>query len=84
VSIPYVMKAIGRVVIFQEEPKETHVLAVKRIFIYLKVTTYFGLWYLKGNELNMVTYTDADWEGSIDDRISTSVVYFYLHDFLMS
>jgi hypothetical protein len=65
-------------------PKETHVLAVKRIFRYLKGTTNFGLWYPKGNELTMVTYMDADWEGSIDDRISTSGEYFYLGDFLVS
>jgi hypothetical protein len=59
-------------------------MAVKRIFRYLKGTTKFGLWYLKGNEMTMVTYTDADWEGSIDDRRSTSGATFYLGDFLVS
>jgi hypothetical protein len=37
-SRPDVMQAIGHVAIFQEAPKETHVMAVKRIFIYLKAT----------------------------------------------
>jgi hypothetical protein len=32
----YVMQAVGQVAIFQATPKETHVLAVKRIFKYLK------------------------------------------------
>jgi hypothetical protein len=37
-SRPYVMKAIGQVARFQATPKESHVLAVKRIFRYLKGT----------------------------------------------
>jgi hypothetical protein len=59
-------------------------MEVKRIFRYLKGTTEFGLWYLKGNELTMVTYIDADWAGSIDDRRSTSGEAFYLGDCLVS
>jgi hypothetical protein len=43
------------------------VLAVKRIFRYLKGTIEFGLWYPKGNEWNMVSYEDTYWEGSIYD-----------------
>jgi hypothetical protein len=37
-STPDVMQAVGKVARFQEEPKESHVLAVKRIFRYLKGT----------------------------------------------
>jgi hypothetical protein len=37
-SRPYVMHVVGQVVRFQGAPKETHVVAVKRIFIYLKGT----------------------------------------------
>jgi hypothetical protein len=37
-SKPYVMQAIGQVAQFQASPKESHVLAVKRIFRYLKGT----------------------------------------------
>jgi hypothetical protein len=37
-SRSYVMQAIGHVSIFQESPKETHVVAVKIIFEYLKAT----------------------------------------------
>ena len=63
-----VNQVVGLVARFQANPKESHVLAVKRIFRYLKGTTEFGLWYPKGNELTLVAYTDADWAGSIDDR----------------
>jgi hypothetical protein len=37
-SIPNVMQAVGQVARFQVAPKESHVLAVKRIFKYLKGT----------------------------------------------
>ena len=37
-SIPDVMNAVGQVARFQTTPKESHVLAVKKIFRYLKVT----------------------------------------------
>ena len=77
-SRPDIMHAVGLVARFQANPKETHVLAIKRIFRYLKGTTEFGLWYPKGNELTLVAYTDVDWEGNIDDRKSTSGVALYL------
>jgi hypothetical protein len=53
---------------FQVAPKESHVLAVKRIFRYLKGTKEFGLWYPKGKYLSLIAYTDADWAGCLDDR----------------
>jgi hypothetical protein len=37
-SRPDVMQVVGQVARFQVAPKESHVLAVKRIFRYLKVT----------------------------------------------
>jgi hypothetical protein len=83
-SRPDVMQAIGQVAIFQEAPKETHVMVVKRIFKYLKETKDYGLWYPKGNELSLVSYTDAYWVGSIDDIKSTSGETFYLGECLVS
>jgi hypothetical protein len=71
-SRPDVMQAVGQVARFQAAPKESHVLAVKRIFRYLKGTEEFGLWYPKGKDLSLIAYTDADWAGCIDDRRSTS------------
>jgi hypothetical protein len=35
---PYVMQEVGRVARFHATPKESHVLAVKRIFRYMKGT----------------------------------------------
>jgi hypothetical protein len=53
------------------------VLAVKRFFKYLKGTKEFGLWYPKGKDLSLVSYTDADWAICIDDQQSTSGAAFY-------
>ena len=47
---PDVMQAVGLVARFQSAPKETHVIAVKRIFKYLKGAMEYGLWYLKVNK----------------------------------
>ena len=78
------MQVVRLVARFKANSKEAHVLAIKKIFRYLKGTTEFGLWYPKGNELTLVAYTDANWVGSIDDRKSTSGAMLYLGDFLVS
>jgi hypothetical protein len=52
---------------FQATPKESDVLAVKRDFRYLKGIKEFGLWYPKGKDISLIAYTDAYWEGCIDD-----------------
>ena len=83
-SRPDAMHAVGLVARFQANPKETHVLEIKRIFRYLKGKTKFGLWYPKGNELTLVAYTDVDWAGSIGDRKSTSGVALYLGNYLVA
>jgi hypothetical protein len=72
------------VALFQAAPKESHVLVVKRIFKYLKGTKEFGLWYPKGKDLSLISYTDANWVGCIDDRTSTSGAMFYLGEYLVS
>jgi hypothetical protein len=83
-SRPYVTQVVGQVARFQATPKESHVLAVKRIFRYLKGTKESGLWYPKGKYLSVIAYTDADWESCIDDRRSTSGETFYLGECLVS
>jgi hypothetical protein len=79
-----VMQAVGQVAQFQAAPKESHVLAVKRIFRYIKGTEEFGLWYPKGKDLSLIAYTYAYWVGCIDDQRSTSGATFYLGECLVS
>ena len=83
-SRPDVMHAVGQVARFQAAPIEAHVVAVKRIFRYLQGTKEFGLWYPKGNRLDLAAFSDADWGGCVDTRRSTSVAAFFLGGCLVS
>eukprot|EP00253_Pinus_taeda_P001730 PITA_01730 len=75
---PDITHAVGIVGRFQANPKETHLQAVNRIFKYLQGTQNYGLWYPRGTNLTLHAYTDADWEGSVDDRKSTSGGAFFM------
>jgi len=81
-----IMNAVGLVARFQVDPRESHVVAVKRIFRYLKGTLDYGLWYPKDNKFTLHAYTDADWVGDVDDRKTTSGGAFNLegHNFFKS
>eukprot|EP00253_Pinus_taeda_P020637 PITA_20637 len=79
---PDIMHAIGIVGRFQENPKESHLQTVRIIFKYLQGTQDFGLWYPA--DLTVHEYTDADWEGSVDDRKNTSGGAFYMGSRLVS
>ncbi len=90
-SLPYVTtsrvdvkKEIGMVARFQSTPKQNHVQAVKKIFMYLKGTIDFGLWYPSKNSFILRAYSDADWAGCVDDRKSTTEGAFFLGESLVS
>ncbi|GKF74721.1 hypothetical protein Tco_0224165, partial [Tanacetum coccineum] len=57
---------------FQEDPKTSHLEAVKRIFRYIKGTSHLGLWYPKGTGVETIVYADSDHAGGYVDRKSTS------------
>ncbi|GKD05089.1 retrovirus-related pol polyprotein from transposon TNT 1-94 [Tanacetum coccineum] len=50
--------------VYQANPKESHLVAVKRIFRYLKGTPNLGLWYPKGSSFDLKVYFDSDYAGS--------------------
>jgi hypothetical protein len=81
---PDIMHAFCQVGRFQASPKTSHLLAVKRIFRYLKGTTEYGLWYPIGNQLDLYAFTNADWAGCVDDKKSTSGATFFLGGCLVS
>ena len=68
----------------QSAPKESHVQSVKRIFRYLKGTINFGLWYPSKKSFSLKAYLDAEWDGCVDDRKSTSGGAFFLGESLVS
>ena len=57
---------------YQANPKESHLIAVKRIFRYLKGTPSLGLWYPKDSGFDLTGYSDSDFAGCKLDRKSTS------------
>ena len=57
---------------FQANPKESHLIAVKRIFRYLLGTQNFGMWYAKHVSFDLLGFSDADYAGCKFDRKSTS------------
>nr|GEU86225.1 reverse transcriptase domain-containing protein [Tanacetum cinerariifolium] len=72
---PDIMFSVCLCARFQEDPKTSHLEAVKRIFRYIKVTTHLGLWYPKGTGIETVVYADSDHARDYVDRKSTSVEY---------
>ncbi|GJR12233.1 retrovirus-related pol polyprotein from transposon TNT 1-94 [Tanacetum coccineum] len=57
---------------YQANPKESHLIAVKRIFRYLKGTPNLDLWYPKGLIFDLKAYYNSDYAGCNLDRKSTS------------
>ncbi|KAL6331891.1 hypothetical protein AAG906_020239 [Vitis piasezkii] len=63
---------------------ESHLSAVKRILRYLKGTTDIGLWYPKGDNFELIGFSDADFAGCKVERKSTSVTCHFLGHSLVS
>ncbi|GJX63777.1 retrovirus-related pol polyprotein from transposon TNT 1-94 [Tanacetum coccineum] len=63
---------------FQEDPKTSHLEAVKRIFRYIKGITHLGLWYPKGTGVKTIVYADYDHARDYVDRKSTSDVCTFM------
>ncbi|KAJ0623430.1 putative RNA-directed DNA polymerase [Helianthus annuus] len=71
-SRPDIMWAVCLCARFQTNPKESHEIAVKRIFRYLKGTPKLGLWYPKDSNFDLIAYSDSDHAGCKVDRRSVS------------
>ncbi|KAI3784302.1 hypothetical protein L1987_43400 [Smallanthus sonchifolius] len=83
-SRPDIMFAVCLCSRFQSQPKESHMIAVKRIFRYLKGKPRLGLWYSKQQSFDFKAYTDSDYGGCNLDRKSTSGGCQFLGDRLVS
>ncbi|GJU59943.1 retrovirus-related pol polyprotein from transposon TNT 1-94, partial [Tanacetum coccineum] len=83
-SRPDLQFAICMCARYQARPTEKHLLAVKRIFRYLKGTVNQGLWYLKDSSIALTAFADADHAGCQDTRRSTSGSMQFLGDRLVS
>ncbi|XP_026420650.1 uncharacterized protein LOC113316719 [Papaver somniferum] len=75
---PDIAVAVAKVCQYMHDPNEEHWELVKRILRYLKHTVEYGLAIRKSTDLSLHAYSDSDWAGNLDDRLSTSgyCVYF--------
>jgi hypothetical protein len=70
-SRPDIMLSVCMYACFQANPKECHLVAVKRILRYLVHTQNLGLWYPKGSFFDLLGYSDSDYAGCKVDRKGT-------------
>ncbi|GKC59782.1 retrovirus-related pol polyprotein from transposon TNT 1-94, partial [Tanacetum coccineum] len=78
VSRPNIMFSVCLCARFQEDPKTSHLEAVKRIFRYIKGTTHLGLWYPKGTGVETIVYAYSDHAGDYVNFKSTSGVCTFM------
>jgi hypothetical protein len=57
---------------FQSDPKECHLVDVKRILRYVVHTPYIGLWYPKGSTVDLIGYSDSNYARCKVDKKRTS------------
>ncbi|KAI5648689.1 hypothetical protein M9H77_34694 [Catharanthus roseus] len=72
VSKPDITFAVCLCYRFQACPKESHLIAVKRILRYLISSYDYGLWYSKQSCFDLIAYIDADYAGCKVEKKSTS------------
>jgi hypothetical protein len=78
------MHVVGMVGRYQSSPKQSHLIVVTRIFIYLKGTMNYGLWYPRNKNFQLSVYSCVDWANCIDERKRTSGGEFFLGDSLVA
>ena len=83
-SRPNIMLSVCICARFQANPKECHLMAVKRIFWYLVFTPNLSLWYPKGSTFTLLGYSDSDYAGCRVERKSTSGICQFLGRSLVS
>ena len=69
---------------YQSDPRESHLLATKRIFRHINGTQNVRLWYSTSSLLELIAYSDSDFAGCKLDRKSTSGVCYFIGGNLIS
>ncbi|MCO5607756.1 hypothetical protein L7F22_061957 [Adiantum nelumboides] len=77
---PNIQFAVSQVSKFMHSPGSKHSQAVKKIFRYLSGTLHLGLFCPRGGSLppDLHAFSDSDWAGCFDTRVSTSGFCFML------
>lgn len=75
---PDICFAVNKLAQFMHCPTTKHWQAVKRLLRYLKNTITYGLHIKLSTSLSLTAFSDADWAGNHDDRMSTSAYIIFL------
>ena len=80
ITRPDIQFAVSQVSRFIHSLGSQHWKAVKHIFHYLSGSIHLGLFYPKGGSLppDLHAFSDSDWAGCYDTRVSTSGFCFML------
>lgn len=81
---PDISFAVNKVCQFLHAPSITHISAVKRILRYIQGTSNLGLRIWRSKTMIVSAFSDADWAGCIDDRLSTGGFAVFLGDNMIS
>ncbi|XP_075107045.1 secreted RxLR effector protein 161-like [Nicotiana tabacum] len=77
-SRPDIVFSVGLCARFQSSPRESHLMAAKRILKYLKGTQDLVLFYPSGDIFDLVGYDDTDYAGYLVDRKNTSRMAYFM------
>ena len=83
-SRPNVCYSVGVCERDQASPKDSHLLAVKKIIKCVSEIVVYGIWYTRDTTTSLVGYCDVDKARSSDDKNSTSGGCFFLGNSLVS
>jgi hypothetical protein len=75
---------INKICQFLHSPTAEHRTTMRRILWYLKHTLDVGLRFMKSNSMLVSAFSDSDWTGDGDDRLSTGGFDVYLGKNLVS
>ena len=77
-SRPDLAYAVGAVARYMQESHEIHWKDAERILYYVQGTKHFGIHYVASSPLELVGFTNTNWDGDSIDKKSTSVYVFAL------
>nr|GEX26100.1 ribonuclease H-like domain-containing protein [Tanacetum cinerariifolium] len=77
-------KLVLKICHYMHDPREPHLVALKRILRYIRGTLDFGFHLYSSTTISLVGYTDADWTGCPSTRRSTSGYCVFIGENLLS
>jgi hypothetical protein len=81
---PDIAYAVQQVCLHMHAPRDSHLVALKRILRYVRGTLHLGLQLHRSSIEELTAYSDADWAGCPDTRKSTSGYAVFLGANLIS